>query len=62
MSRLKGDKALFADGLNHFSDLLDKNGAALPSSLLLKGQKTYQFYFETDKKKIPFFYQCTRVR
>lgn len=46
LSRLKGNEALFSDVLNHFTDLVDKNGAVLPSSLQLKSQEAVMLFIQ----------------
>lgn len=56
LSRLKGDEALFSDILNHFTDLLDKNRAALPSSLLLKSQKAAISFTQKCQGFFSFFF------
>lgn len=51
----------FTDVLNHFTDLLDKNRAALPSSLLLKSQKAVINLIQKRHDFFPPSYQYTKL-
>lgn len=57
LSRLKGNEALFSDVLNHSTDLVDKNGAALPSSLQLRSQEAVMIFIQ---ERFLSSHQCTQ--